>query len=403
MLERDLQNYLFQHPEVLFPERVIQEKKREFYIQGKRIDLLFQVDGTRYIVELKRHTVEREHLGQIVEYYGLLRGMLREEQIRMILVAPKIPQFRRVYLEEIGIRCVEVSVPLESMEASSKLITQSRTFQKQDQVRKSMDALFPDNAPITYAELSSPATPLSLAMTHRMLQDTLESVRAEFKEFETVPIRMLQAISPDMIAQPSPANINQKPTFQRGGAWWAYAFGESESMPKNDVPNISIASMPGSLDLIVNSELQTSQKVLIRKIESSPSVFDRHVKNHGGIEFQAWLKLEHQPRFYHWIPLYKEAPGSWDAEKILKLYKNLELNFANLRETYLDWLKENRPELSPAQKSHLDKSNRSLNVALRLARPFGINDSLWEMAYPKQVRTLAYEIARLKPFINFFI
>jgi RecB family endonuclease NucS len=43
MLERDLQDYLFSHPEVLFPGLQVTEKQREYSIDGKRIDLLFQI------------------------------------------------------------------------------------------------------------------------------------------------------------------------------------------------------------------------------------------------------------------------------------------------------------------------------------------------------------------------
>lgn len=42
MRERDIQDYLFMNPEVLFPGKSIQEKAREYSIQGKRIDLLFK-------------------------------------------------------------------------------------------------------------------------------------------------------------------------------------------------------------------------------------------------------------------------------------------------------------------------------------------------------------------------
>lgn len=403
MLERDLQDYLFHHPEVLFPSQAIQDKRREFTIEGRRIDLLFMVEGVRYIVELKRDTIKREHLGQIVEYYGLLRGALAAEQIRMILVAPSIPLFRRVYLEELGIRCVEVTTPLETTEVSAKLTSASRTFQKQDNVRASLATLFPNGAPLAYPELSSPATPLALAMTHRVLRDSLEGVRSAFSEYETLPVRMLQVTSPDMVVQPAPINLTQAPTFIRGGAWWAYAFGQSEAMPKNDVPNISVASMPGGLDLSVNSELQPSQKVLIRKVSQAPALFDQLIKAHGGLEFQAWLKLEHQPRFYHWIPLCKEAPGTWDAARLLGQYHRFEREFVGLRATYLAWLEQQRPELSQGQRAHLEKANRSLNVALRLARPFPAQDPFWQVPYSEQLHMLAYETARLKPMIDFFL
>jgi len=68
MREKDMQDYLYDHPEVLFPDQIIQEKAREYAIHGRRIDLLFAVDGVRYIVELKAIPLQRDHIGQAVEY-----------------------------------------------------------------------------------------------------------------------------------------------------------------------------------------------------------------------------------------------------------------------------------------------------------------------------------------------
>jgi hypothetical protein len=73
MVERDLQAYHFENPDVLFPNQVINRKRREVFIEGWRTDLLFEVDGVQYIVELKRDTIPREDIGQVFEYYGLMR------------------------------------------------------------------------------------------------------------------------------------------------------------------------------------------------------------------------------------------------------------------------------------------------------------------------------------------
>ncbi|MEP9411238.1 MAG: DUF91 domain-containing protein [Candidatus Brocadia sp.] len=103
MQERDIQNYLFENPQVLFSEQIIQEKAREYQIKGRRIDLLFVVDGVRYIVEIKATPIEREHISQVVEYYGLMKEYLQESNLKMILVSPVIPQERRTYLAAIRI------------------------------------------------------------------------------------------------------------------------------------------------------------------------------------------------------------------------------------------------------------------------------------------------------------
>jgi len=57
MLERDLQDYLFENPDILFPGEIISRKRGEVFIQGRRIDLLFEIDEVQFIVELKRETI----------------------------------------------------------------------------------------------------------------------------------------------------------------------------------------------------------------------------------------------------------------------------------------------------------------------------------------------------------
>ncbi len=112
MKEKDIQNYLFENPEYLFPKKIIQEKAKEYLIKGKRIDLLFRVDGIRYIVEIKKGAIRREDIGQILEYYGLMKNYLNEANLKLILVAPYLIKWQITYLEELGIRCVEFNISL---------------------------------------------------------------------------------------------------------------------------------------------------------------------------------------------------------------------------------------------------------------------------------------------------
>jgi len=126
MKEKDIQNYLFENPEYLFPKKIIQEKAKEYLIKGKRIDLLFRVDGIRYIVEIKKAAIRREDIGQILEYYGLMKTYLKESNLKLILVAPYWNKWQITYLEELGIRCVEFDISL--IENNSD-IKESQTFQ----------------------------------------------------------------------------------------------------------------------------------------------------------------------------------------------------------------------------------------------------------------------------------
>jgi RecB family endonuclease NucS len=91
MLERDLQNYLFENPDILFPGLAIASKRREVFTGGLRIDLLFEIDGTHFIVELKRDTIKRADIGQLFEYYALMCQHHETATFRMTLVAPPYP------------------------------------------------------------------------------------------------------------------------------------------------------------------------------------------------------------------------------------------------------------------------------------------------------------------------
>ena len=64
---------------------------------------------------------------------------------------------------------------------------------------------------------------------------------------------------------------------------------------------------------------------------------------------QAWLKIEHQPRFYHWILLTQWERGTWRGSDLLDYYNKQEATFPQIRSQYLEWIKGSRPELTPNQ------------------------------------------------------
>ena len=66
-------------------------KGRQVEFKGRRFDLLFRDRlGYTLVVELKKGFVKREHVGQLIEYYGVVneRG---EERVRVMLVGSVIP------------------------------------------------------------------------------------------------------------------------------------------------------------------------------------------------------------------------------------------------------------------------------------------------------------------------
>lgn len=402
MLERDLQEYLFTHTDVLFPNEAILEKSREVFIDGKRIDLLFRTQSAKYIIELKVVPLTREHIGQVTEYYGRMRVSNKDSNLKMVLVAPSIPDFRKVFLEEIGIRCIEIPAIPSGIAEVERVRNDASAQNKREKAEESVSAWLPDLESIRYGDLVSPVSKQSLAISHRMLRDSLPGLRKAFAEYEIRPIKTLYAGSQDLLCEGFPRGFDSVPPFTTGGAWWAYAFGASEEMPKNDVPNISSMAMPWSLDLAVNAELRTSQTIMKRRIVENPPRFDKLVREHGGIQFQAILKLERQPRFYYWIPLEFKDPGRWDARTLIDTHDRVEREYSALRQSWISWIEKNRAEMSNAQATHMRGRNKEPNIALRLVRPFRNEDEFWSLPYDRQCDKFVAECNRLKPLIDFF-
>jgi hypothetical protein len=398
LLERDLQEFLFEHPDVLLPDEEIKEKSREFSVQGKRIDLLFRTEGTHYIVELKAVPLTREHIGQVIEYYGLMRDLMRDCRFKMILVSPSIPEFRRVFLEELGIRCVEIA---EHVVDVKRLRNEAQVQCRREQVEHELEDRIPSPTSMRYDEIVGPVTKRSLAISHRFLRDSLLSIREAYSEYEVLPIRMARADSPDAICTAFPASVASPSQFVSGGVWWAYAFGASERMPKNDIPNVSAMAMPWGFDLAVNAELLTSQSVMRKRISENPSQFDELLRRHGGIHFHGILKLEHQPRFYHWITLSIAAPAECSSTFILEMYENFARSYRAERDAWIGWVERQKPDLSSAQRRHMRDRNSVPNLALRLVRPFGREDQYWDLPYEKQVALFVDECRRIKPLVDF--
>jgi len=83
---------------------------RQFVFKNKRrADLIFVDENNRkVIVELKRTTVTREDIGQLFEY----RGILDNENPRIVLVAPIIPSIIKKSFEHFGIEYLEFNISM---------------------------------------------------------------------------------------------------------------------------------------------------------------------------------------------------------------------------------------------------------------------------------------------------
>jgi hypothetical protein len=284
---------------------------------------------------------------------------------KMILVAPSIPAYRRIPLDEFGVRCVEVQHRPDSVQERSTLVTNAVAFQKRQRADIASIAVLVGENRIRFEDLLPPINPLSMRLSHLLLRDGLPFVQKTFSECEVLPIKMGSSNQPDVLCFPAEDR--------------ASSFGRSEKMPKNDVPNISVNALPWGLDFAVNAELRTSQDVIRRSIEHDPQRFDELVSQHGGLQLQAWLKLEHQLRFYHWIPNVMLSPNTWRSNDVLNLYRRSELNFPDLRAHWLAWVAEQRTELTAAQLGHMNRTNRRLNLALRIVGSLKALDPVWTL------------------------
>ena len=403
MKERNIQDYLYANPEVLFPSGDITEKAREYSIHGKRIDLLFVVDGVRYIVEIKNVPIQREHIGQVVEYYGLMRHYMKDANLSMILVSSSIPAWRAAYLEELGIRCVEIPTVPTTDEEVKRICKETLTYSKKVKHKIEVEAALGAGESVSFEDIACSANPKGMAFARRMLTESLEPIREAFNGYDIIPFGITRPSSLDFDLEYDPARNHGTEEFTRGGTWWAYRFGFSEDMPKNDVPNISIIANTTGLDVTINAELQPSQKVVIDRIQANSSEFNRLLANHGGLWLKTYLKYEHQPRFYHWILADMKLPGEFNSESILQLQQKHEKVFNEEREQWLKFIISGNKELSELQIQQLEARNKRLNLAIRLVEPFQKNAAFWSLLPEKQVTEIVGSVQRMRPLIDFFV
>lgn len=111
MLEKDIENLIAKFPKEFFPKEDFELIGQQFVVDGRRIDVLFKDKfGRKIVVEVKRGILSREASGQVMEYYGLLKGRNPDDICELILCANVIPSERKLFFENAGIECKEVGV-----------------------------------------------------------------------------------------------------------------------------------------------------------------------------------------------------------------------------------------------------------------------------------------------------
>jgi len=109
MLEREMQDLIWQHPERFFHEPLTQFAW-ELSSEVGRADLVFEDQyGRLLIIEIKRGKLLRGAMGQLQDYFGMMKNKYPEKPVEMMVIAWTIPPERRLACESYDIECREIS------------------------------------------------------------------------------------------------------------------------------------------------------------------------------------------------------------------------------------------------------------------------------------------------------
>jgi len=111
MLEKDIENLLAKHPNEFFPDYKLKFVGQQVKLGTYYADIVFENPKSEMvIVEIKKGILRREAIGQVIEYYGMLKQKEPNKNILLYLVANVIPKEMTVFLKEkLGIEFVEIS------------------------------------------------------------------------------------------------------------------------------------------------------------------------------------------------------------------------------------------------------------------------------------------------------
>ena len=108
MNEKEFENILVKYPELI--EEGLLIKGRQVNINGKFVDLIFQDrHGQQLIVEIKKGTIKRENLGQLMDYEGHYLSK-SNPTVRVMLIGNRVPPNFRNSLEHHGFEWREIDL-----------------------------------------------------------------------------------------------------------------------------------------------------------------------------------------------------------------------------------------------------------------------------------------------------
>lgn len=445
MDERTFENIICRYPELI--ENELSFKGRQVTVNGRRVDVLFEDrHGQQLIVEIKKGTVLRNHVGQLLDYEGDFVSA-DNPNVRVMLVGNRVPENLWRSLNHHGFEWKELTLSTldlfltgkEDLDLLNLLISKDPPIRDNHQVKRNpssdshqessllamqstptnetlnsrrkakhkvdIESVIGGGEMVSFEDIAGPANTKGVAFAQQMLRDSLEPIRKSFNEYEVVPFSITKPSLSllHFVLEYDPVRQDGTREFMRGAIWWAYRFGYSNDLRPNDVPNVSIIANRTGLDVTLDAELQSSQKVMIGRIQKSTTEFDRLLDDHGGLWLKTYLKFEHQPRIYHWILADMRSPGEFDGEFILSTRREHNNAFVEERERWIRNIKDTNKELTERQISHLEAQNKRLNLATRLVEPIQKNSFFWSLPPEKQVSEIVSAVQRMKPLIDFFL
>jgi hypothetical protein len=110
MLEKDIENLLAKYPNEFLSKYGLTVKGQQLKLGSYYADIVFEDGkGNLIIAEIKKGILRRDALGQVIEYYGLLRKIEPNKEIRLMLIANVIPEGMTAFLsEKFGVEFVEI-------------------------------------------------------------------------------------------------------------------------------------------------------------------------------------------------------------------------------------------------------------------------------------------------------
>jgi len=438
MDERTLEDIICRYPDLI--ENGLSFKGRQVTVNGKRVDVLFEDrHGQKLIVEIKKGTVLRTHVGQLLDYEGDFVSTDNPD-VRVMLVGNRVPENLRRSLNHHGFEWKELTISAldiflnekDDFDLLNRLISKEPPIRDNKDIKQrsgsdsgqeygphhpgknqttvrnpkqniKIDSILGVGERGSFDDIAGPISPKGVAFAQQMLRDSLEPIKESFNEYKVFPFSIDRALSLGFVLEYDPARKYGTKEFTRGGTWWAYTFGFSKDLPKNDVPNVSIMANSTGLDVALNAELMPSQKVMLRRIRESTSKFDRHLTDHGGLWLKTYLKFEHQPRIYHWILADIRPPGEFDGEFILSARRERDNAFVEDRGRRISDIKSMNKELTERQIRHLETHNKQLNLAIRLVQPFQKNAPFWSLPFNMKLNEIVGAVQRVKPLADFFL